>query len=118
MSRRSNAWKNIRAGSTGGLAVACTSPPESRRGKGRTANPQAKRLSVEWSGMDNSTPIMAMIGPSKPSVWRRSRRNTPLRVKAVSIAVAEYRACPLRVVRGRTYQSAKAAGANQVGKRL
>ena len=57
-----------------------------------------------------------MIDPIRPSVWRRPSRNTHLSVNAVSMAVAEYRAWPPRVVRGRARQSAKAAGVNQIVK--
>jgi hypothetical protein len=36
----------------------------------------------------------------RPSVWRSTKRNTVLRVRAVRIARGEYQGCPPRVVRG------------------
>ena len=41
-----------------------------------------------------------MTEPISPSVWRRAKRNTARRVKAVRMARGEPQGCPPRVVRG------------------
>src|SRR5215210_8054862 len=57
-----------------------------------------------------------MIEPIRPSVWRRAKRNTALRVSAVVIARAEQCGCPPGVVRGSACQAAIAASVNQTVK--
>src|SRR4051794_23369980 len=51
--------------------------------------------------------------PTRPSVWRRPRRNTARSVRAVRIASGEYQGWPPRVVRGSARQAATASSVNQ-----
>ena len=45
-----------------------------------------RRASVVWSGASRLARITVRIARTKPSVWRRGKRNTTRSVKAVSIA--------------------------------
>src|SRR4051812_23015519 len=69
------------------------------RGRG-TSSVSARRLRGLWSGTGRSRPSRRRMEPISPSVWRRARRNTARKVRAVVIARGEYQGCPPRVVRG------------------
>ena len=59
----------------------------SDRGRG-TSKVSALRLRVVGSGTERARPSRRMMEPIRPSVWRRAKRNTALRVSAVVIARA------------------------------
>jgi hypothetical protein len=59
-----------------------------RFGRG-TSSVSARRLRVLWSGTGRSRPSRRIMDPIRPSVWRRARRNTARKVKAVVMASAE-----------------------------
>src|SRR3954452_14446115 len=85
------------------------------RGRG-TSSVSARRLRVVWSGTERARPSRPMMEPISPSVWRRAKRNTALRVRAVVIARSESFGWPPGVVRGPAAQAATAASVNQTGK--
>src|SRR3954469_22774389 len=78
-----------------------------------TSRVAARRLRVVWSGTERSRPSRPMMEPIRPSVWRRAKRNTALRVRAVVIARSESCGWPPGVVRGSACQATIASSENQ-----